>query len=282
MFSKDNLTRENIVNHVRKIYAENYQDNDLGVMERVLDDVIDLFQGLRKGYQACDTRYHNLFHTFQTIPPFVEMIDGWNRSGGVPKISKEYFKFGVIGVLLHDTGYIKAQGDDQGTGAKYTFTHMQRSVDFARRYLEELGVEYSIIPCILNIIRCTGVTLDMNIEFHSEEEKRVGYALGTADLLGQMSAEDYIEKIPVLYDEFAEAYRFAGMDRLNAHNSAMPLSAEDLLRSTPKFYEDIALARFKMMGSMHLFIGYHHDGSQNPYVEAIEKNINKIRQTAGT
>ncbi len=279
MFSKEKLTRENILNHIRTIYAQNYRDGDISLIERVLNDMVDLFHGTRKGYQACDTQYHNLFHTFQTIPPFVEMIDGWNKSKATPNISEEYFRFGTIGVLLHDTGYIKTEGDNEGTGAKYTFTHMQRSIDFARWYLEELGFKSHIIPSLLNIIRCTGVTLDMNIEFCSEEERLIGYALGTADLLGQMSAEDYIDKIPVLYTEFAEAYHFASLDKSQGHNSTMPKSAEDLLRSTPKFYEDIALARFKMMGSMHLYVQYHYEGSRNPYMEAIEKNIKKIKES---
>ena len=40
-------------------------------------------------------------------------------------------------------------------------------------------------------------------------------ALGTADLLGQMAAPDYIAKLPVLFDEFAEAQR-SGIGRLPA------------------------------------------------------------------
>jgi hypothetical protein len=155
---------------------------------------------------------------------------------------------------------------------------MQRSIGFARRYLKEIGLSNHNISRILNIIRCTGVTLDININFHSDEEKIIGYALGTADLLGQMSAEDYIEKLPVLYNEFAEAYRFEGMEKLHGHGSTLHDSANDLIRSTPKFYEDLALSRFKMMGSMHLYIRYHYSGSKNPYLAAIEKNIRTIKE----
>jgi hypothetical protein len=278
MFFTETLTQESILRDIRTICEINYSDNDITLIERVLSDVIDLFHGKRPGYQACDTEYHNLFHTFQTIPPFVGMIDGWNKSRRIPKISKKYFTFGTIGVLLHDTGYIKAEGDNDGTGAKYTFIHMERSVDFARHYLKEIGITSSNIPSILNIIRCTGVTLDINIHFHGNEEKIIGYALGTADLLGQMSTEDYIEKIPVLYNEFVEAYRFKGLDKLKGHGSTMPESADDLIRSTPKFYEDVALARFKLMGSMHEYLRYHFDSPDNPYLSAIEKNIALIKE----
>jgi hypothetical protein len=281
MFFTETLTQKSILKDIRTICEINYSDNDISLIERVLNDVVDLFHGKRPGYQACDTEYHNLFHTFQTIPPFVGMIDGWNKGGGTPKISKKYFTFGTIGVLLHDTGYIKAEGDNDGTGAKYTFIHMERSVDFARHYLKEIGITSSNIPSILNIIRCTGVTLDMNIHFHGDEEKIIGYALGTADLLGQMSTEDYIEKIPILYNEFVEAYRFNGLDNPKGDGSTMPESADDFIRSTPNFYEDVALARFKLMGSIHEYLRYHFDSPDNPYLSAIERNIALIKERWG-
>jgi len=277
MLFKKNLTQENIIESIRMVCETNYSDKDIHLIERVLQDVIDLFHGKRTGYQACDTEYHNLFHTFQTIPPFVEMIDGWNKTQGIPRISKKYFTFGTIGVLLHDTGYIKPEGDHDGTGAKYTFTHMERSVEFAQIYLKEIGLAAKDVPSILNIISCTGVTLDINIHFLNDEEKIIGYALGTADLLGQMSMEDYVEKLPVLYDEFVEAYRFKGLDKLKGRGSTMPQSAEDLIKSTPKFYEDIAMARFKLLGSMHEFIPHHFGTPENPYLTAIEKNIERIK-----
>jgi hypothetical protein len=277
MFFTETLTQESILKDIRTICEINYSDNDITLIERVLNDVIDLFHGKRTGYQACDTEYHNLFHTFQTIPPFVGMIDGWNKGGGTPRISKKYFTFGTIGVLLHDTGYIKTDADVEGTGAKYTFIHMERSVDFARNYLKEIGIVGSNIPSILNIIRCTGVTLDINIRFHNDEERIIGYALGTADLLGQMSTEDYIEKIPILYNEFVEAYRFKGLDKLKGHGPTIPECADDLIRSTPKFYEDVALTRFRLMGSLHEYLRYHFDSPDNPYLIAIEKNIALIR-----
>jgi hypothetical protein len=277
MFSRETLTEENILKHIQNIYERNYNAKDMDPIKRIFDDVIDLFQGRRPGYQACDAQYHNLTHTFQTIPPFVEIVDGWNKSGQTPRISKEFFRFGVIGVLLHDTGYIKTQGDTEGTGAKYTFTHMQRSIEFADGYLKDIGFDNKSVTCILNIIGCTGVTLDMNIHFFSEEERLVGYALGTADLLGQMSDEDYLDKIPILYKEFAEAYRYEGLDKLRERGSVIAASAEDLIKGTPGFYEKVALTRFKLLGSMHEYAQRHHGTPENPYLAAIERNMERIR-----
>jgi len=278
MFFTETLTQESILKDIKTICEINYSDNDITLIERVLDDVVDLFHGKKPGYQACDTGYHNLTHTFQTIPPFVGMIDGWNKGGGTPRISKKYFTFGTIGVLLHDTGYIKEEGDHAGTGAKYTFIHMERSVDFARRYLKEIGLPAASIPPILNIIRCTGVTLDINIRFRSDEERIIGYALGTADLLGQMSADDYIDKLPILYNEFVEADHFRRFGKPEEQASTIPENVEALIKSTPKFYEDVALARFKLMGSMHEYLQYHFNSTDNPYILGIERNIALIKE----
>jgi hypothetical protein len=51
----------------------------------------------------------------------------------------------------------------------------------------------------------------------------------------------------------------------------MPES-DELIRSTPKFYENVALARFKLMGSMHDYLQYHFGSPENPTCRPL-KNI---------
>jgi len=55
------------------------------------------------------------------------------------------------------------------------------------------------------------------------------------DLLGQMAAPDYIDKLPVLYQEFAEAMQF---DKEKAKGSLFSTysSSKDLMRQTPRFW----------------------------------------------
>src|SRR4030095_9472398 len=96
-------------------------------------------------------------------------------------------------------------------GTKDTITHVDRSADFAAELLKEKGYSERSILAVENMIRCTGVnSVLMEIRFQSDLEKILGFALATADLLGQMAAEDYVEKLPVLYAEFAEAVQFSG------------------------------------------------------------------------
>ena len=72
--------------------------------------------------------------------------------------------------------------------------------------MSEKGFGPADIRAVQNMIRCTGVNANLSvIPFQSEMEKMAGFALATADLLGQMAADDYVDKLPELYQEFAEA-----------------------------------------------------------------------------
>ncbi|HNS15226.1 MAG TPA: hypothetical protein PKM08_07840 [Syntrophorhabdaceae bacterium] len=276
------LTYENILGEIKAICRSNYNDDDVRLVERVFQDSINLFDGKSEGFLKCDTRYHNIIHTLQTIPPFIEIIDGWNKSKSDPFVSKEYYMLGIIAVILHDTGYIKCDDDTEGTGAKYTFTHVQRSIDFAGAYLPGIGLDKDSIVSVQNAIRCTGVIFDNKVHFHSGEERVIGYALGTADLLGQMSASDYVDKLPALYLEFEEAYNFEGMESLYGRGSTLFSDSGHLIVNTPVFFEKIVMERFKMMGSVYTYLAYHFNSSDNPYIKEIEKNLEKIKSSAAT
>jgi hypothetical protein len=274
------LNKEKVLEYVRTIYRDTYGTNNLDLIEQVFNDVEDLFAGRMAGYMRCDTSYHDLVHTLQVIQPFIGIIDGINKSDHPLKLSKYYFDLGIIAVLLHDTGYIKTYTDTKGTGGKYTFAHIQRSIDFAERYLSSIGLAQEAVVGVRNIIMCTGVVIDYSaLPFNSEEERILGYTLGTADLLGQMSDPDYYEKLPSLYNEFEESYRFEGIDDLREKGIKNFTSAEDLIRSTPRFYEAVVKDRFEKLGNLHMYMTYHFNDSKNPYIEAIEENIEKIRQT---
>ena len=255
-----------------------------GSLERavvVARDFFDLFQGRHPGYAACDTKYHDLSHTIQVVDPFVGIIDGWNEAGQSPRVTRDYFELGVIAVLLHDTGYIKRAGDTLGTGGKFTFVHIVRSVEFSRGYLGGLGFPTDEIEAVATMISCTGV-MDhvLDIEFHSAQERICGFALSTADLLGQMAAADYPEKLGDLYREFAEGYTHEGVEYLREHGAFVFGSAQELVRSTPLFYEKVVKSRFAEMGSLDSFLWRTRPDRAEWYRRAIETNLERIRAGA--
>ena len=274
------VTAEEIINKIRGVYRDNGLSDDISTIQRALRDVTDLFRGKRKGFQQCDVRYHDFSHSLQTIIPFADIIDGWNKGSAPPKISKEYLDLGVIAVLLHDTGYIKKEDDVEGTGAKYTFAHIQRSIDFAGQYLREIGFDRYKIKAVRNAIRCTDPAVRFrDIHFHCDEERIIAYALGTADLLSQMSAADYSEKLPVLYHEFREAYQYEGLEKLRSSGVRTYKNAKELINSTGEFYNKTVLDRLRGMNSLYNCISNRYGGLRNPYIEAIEKNIKKIQNS---
>jgi hypothetical protein len=154
---------------------------------------------------------------------------------------------------------------------------VRRSAEFAAQLLQEKAFRAADIRSVQNMILCTGVNAALSvIPFQSELEKVAGFALGTADLLGQMAADDYVDKLPVLYAEFAEAVRYS-KDR--THFIAMFTSAEDLLRKTPDFWEKFVRAKLdRDFGGVHAFLNDPYPAGPNPYFERIEANLARLRQ----
>ena len=269
----ETMTKKRVLNEIRRICRENC-GNNIEVIEPVFNDVVELFTGKKTGFLKCDTAYHDFSHTLEVVFVFLRIIRGWNQKEKMSGIPAEFFNMGIIAALLHDTGYLKTEDDPDGTGGKYTFIHIQRGIDFARHYLSLKGFQEDQIESVKNMLICTGLRIDYEtFPFHSREERIIGYALGTADLIAQMASDSYPEKLPLLYREFEEAYRYEGIEKLKEAGALLYESADDLIKKTPYFYEVIVRERLKKMGSMYEYLTNH---SRNHYIEAIEGNIKKI------
>jgi predicted metal-dependent HD superfamily phosphohydrolase len=246
---------------------------------RVFGWAIECFTGAYGDYQAVDAHYHDFEHTLQGTLCMARLLHGRHLAKADPQISQPLFQLGLVAILLHDTGYLKKKDDTTGTGAKYTITHVQRSADFAARLLAEKGLGSADIQAVRNMICCTGVDAVLSvIHFQSEMERIVSQALGTADLLGQMAAEDYLEKLPTLYAEFEEATRFTGDKR---HFVATYSSAADLMQKTPQFWKEyVRLKLNRDFGGLYRFLNDPYPFGPNYYLERIEANMERLRLRA--
>jgi hypothetical protein len=236
----------------------------------------DCFEGRCPGYLPIDARYHDFEHTMQGTLCLARLLGGRHAAGAVPVVNAEMFELAITAALLHDTGYLKLASDREGTGAKYTLTHVHRSAEFAGRMLPALGFSETQIKAIQNMIRCTGVNADLSrIAFQSELERLLGCALATADLLGQMAADDYGDKLPLLFEEFSEAARYNG----NTGATGGFTSAADLVARTPGFWENYVQPKIEtdFLG-LHRFLDHPYPDGPNPYVARIEANLERIRQ----
>jgi predicted metal-dependent HD superfamily phosphohydrolase len=251
---------------VRDVFRADFPGQSTDFLVALFERVQALFAGHYPGYQACDTKFHDLAHTCQATAATVRILDGQIKSGRPPKVTARGFELAVAAILLHDAGYIKQAGDNEGTGAKYTLVHVERSADFAAKFLPPLGVTPDELRLVRMAIQCTGVQVDTSrLDFRGDEERLLGYALGTGDMLGQMAAANYPEQLPALYREFVEA----GMTAY--------ASATDLMRQTRGFYTAHVRELLEdEWGNVYRVLPDHFGDGRNLYLEAIERNLDRI------
>jgi hypothetical protein len=261
---------------VQAAYLAMFPDGDRLFVPRVFGWAIDCFLGGHRDYLPADTNYHDFEHTLQGTLCMARLLRGRHAAGAQPHLTQRLFQLGTIAILFHDTGYLKRRDDPDGTGAKYTVTHVRRSTEFVGELLREKGFAETDILSVQNMIRCTGVDAVLStIAFQSELEKVVGLALGTADLLGQMAAEDYVDKLPTLYEEFAEAARYS---KNPTHFVGMFSSAKDLITKTPVFWEKYVQVKLdRDFGGLHQFLNYPYPSGPNDYIERVEENMKRLR-----
>lgn len=238
---------------------------------------LDAFQGRTPGYLPIDARYHDLEHTLQGVTCMVNILQSRHAAAARPEITRRDFELGLCAILLHDTGYLKRTDDSAGTGAKYTLIHVKRSMDFAAQMLRLHGFTSDEIKSVQHMISCTGVNVDLrSIPFQTESERMVGFALGTGDLLGQMAADDYVDKLPILFEEFAEAQQFSG----GMGGSRIGFStAEDLMQKTPAFWNSYVRPKIEVdFQGMYKFLNDPYPNGANIYIDRIEVNIRKLQE----
>ena len=233
---------------------------------------IEAFCGRFHDYQPIDARYHDLEHTLQGTLCLARLLHGRLQTGATPPLTKRVCELALLAILLHDTGYLKKSDDSEGTGAKYTSIHVQRSIEFARELLSEHGFSSGDIESVQNMIRCTGVNVNLGaIPFRSVEERLAGLALGTADLLGQMAASDYVDKLPILFKEFEEAGRHGKL-------SFEFKSAQELINSTPGFWAGYVVPKINRdFESLYRYLEL--ESGRNPYLDRIQTNLDRLARS---
>ncbi|MBN2506656.1 MAG: hypothetical protein JXQ71_08175 [Verrucomicrobia bacterium] len=267
---------------VRRIYRDLFPEGDPAFVSRAFEWAGQCFSGRYADYQAIDARYHDFEHTLQGTLCLAQLLWGRHRAQAKPALTVRMFELGLLAILFHDTGYLKERDDTEGTGAKYTLVHVDRSALFAQEFLAARGYGPGDITAIQNMIHCTGVNADLpSIVFRTELEQTIGFALGTADLLGQMAARDYVDKLPILFAEFAEAARAGGEP---AARFVTYTSAEVLMKRTPGFWEGYVRPRiaYDFLG-LYKYLNDPYPDGPNPYIGRIEENIARLRrQFAGS
>jgi len=275
------VERDKILDFVKNTFTSHFFGKSTIFLDKIFARIQDLFEGRYPGYQRSDTAYHGFTHTCEATVAVVRILDGHIRSGKPPAVSSRDFELIIAAILLHDTGFIKQVGDSEGTGAKYTLTHVERSQEVAANFLPGFGFTVDEITFIQLLIDCTGVKVDVdNLPFYNDQERFLGRVLGTGDILGQMAAPDYPERLSRLYEEFTEA---AAYSKDNGSWIVNYRNAKDLMRKTRNFYEVYVKQLLETQwGGVHEALLYHFSDGRNHYLQSIEANLDHIERKVQT
>jgi hypothetical protein len=237
---------------------------DTSLIKTVFDDIMCLFRGEYPGYSSIKTLYHDKPHTLDVFLCAVRLIHGVHISG--TRLTGEEMTLIMIAALMHDIGYSQRDGEEGGTGAQYTQTHVNRGIAFMRRYISEKQLPLRFAAALEPMLSSTDPALKFSqIIFPDERTRLLGQIVVTADLTGQMADRTYLEKLLFLYLEFKEAH-FGNYQNMY-----------DLLRQTRQFYE---ITRAKLdgpFGKLYVNLSLHFNDmmgvENNYYMESIEKNV---------
>lgn len=258
-----------VIEEVKNLALTMLQRFDFGPIDEAFRDIIRLFSGTYPGYRGCNTMYHDLKHTTDTIIAMARLMHGAQVRGVF--LDGSSVTLGLISALMHDAGYIQDVSDQNGTGAKYTIVHISRSIEFMRQYFIEKGYSREDFRKCRNALLCTGLNAEVgSIRFESDENRLIGEMLGTADLLGQMADRTYLEKLPFLFLEFKEACILDYTDEM------------DFLKKTFPFYR-ATIKRFENeLGGVNRYMRDHFkfrwDIDKDLYLDTIDKQMEYLQK----
>jgi hypothetical protein len=266
---------------VRALYRPTWPELSLDPLERAFEHFERLFAGEIPGYHGVDTVYHDRQHTLDITLALARLIVGYERQQSEAlRLGGARAVVGLITGLFHDVGYLRRTDERESrNGAEFTRTHVSRGARFLEEYLPLLGLG-AWVPVATEIIHFTGYEVpfpSLEGRLPDRRDVTVGHLLGTADMIAQMADRCYLEKCrDRLYAEFVlggVALPFADGSRQVKYASGL-----DLLRQTPDFIDEVREKRLERdFDSAYRYLEILY-GGRNPYLEAIDRNVEFLRQ----
>lgn len=282
-FRRNNFDVSNTVNvtdpasvggAVEAIFLNLYPHVRIDSIRSAIQYISRLYRGEHPDYAACDTGYHDLQHIMDVTLASARLMDGYERSQrDGHNLGAKLFMFGILLALFHDSGYLRRRGqEDNRRGAEFTLVHVSRSAEMIRNYMLETGMK-DLAEIAAQVVHFTGYEMPADcIQVPSPVYRTIGYLVATADILAQMSDRCYLEKCyDRLYPEFVLGGITTRRDEYGNEQVAFA-SPQDLVIKTPEFYKGVKKRLDNILDGAHQYVRKHFDG-QNPYLEAVEKNV---------
>jgi hypothetical protein len=266
---------------VEALFRPTWPGLQLEPLRRAFTHFERLFAGEVQGFEGCDTVYHDRQHTLDITLALARLLVGYERQQekDESRLGGTRATVGLLTGLFHDVGYLRRADDRERNGAEFTRTHVARGARFLAEYLPSLGLG-AWAPIATEIVHFTGYEVPFERIAERVSDPRdilVGHMLGTADMIAQMADRCYLEKCrDRLYAEFVVGGVALPLDAGNPQ--VKYASGLDLLRQTPEFVMEVRTKRLEGdfgAAYRHLEVLY---GGRNPYLEAIDRNIEYLRQ----
>jgi len=260
---------QEVYNEIKYIISLMTDDYDYDHFEILFADTVRLFNGEYPGYQASKTKYHDLEHTNSVILATARLMHGCFLEGEV--LTSRTILLGLTASLFHDVGLIQTENDMNGTGAKYTIGHEERSIEFMKKYLSSKDFSSQDTEDCAHLIQATILSHPVEeIPFRSKEIETLGKIVGSADLLAQIADRNYLEKLLMLFKEFEEA-------NIPGFSSEL-----ELLQKTEDFYTFVAKKRLHeefgdISASMVSHFKQRWNINRDLYEESISSNIEYLK-----
>lgn len=234
--------------------------------------ILRIYRGNHPLYRHCTTHYHDLRHTTDAFLATARLAHGASISNG--DFRERDITVALVAALFHDAGYIQDKDDMEGTGAKFTLYHVQRSMEFLTRHGAEIGFSEEEIKDGATMILHTDIKRALpDSVYPSPTVELFGRLLNAADLMGQMADRVYLEKLLFLYHEYKEG-------NVGEYDSEV-----DIIRKTPAFMEYMNQRIAPVSDLVQRFMTAHFASrwniSANLYLDAIKRHKKYLEEILG-
>jgi hypothetical protein len=266
---------EQVCEAVLAILLSRYDDLDITLLRQSFADLEDMYHGRRPGFFGCETGYHDLQHVLDVTLACARLMDGYEQvhANTDQALGARRIELGILVALFHDSGYIRRKGDTRHLdGAEYTRTHVSRSARFLADYLLESGYG-GWTSLAKKLVQFTGYEIVPDqIDVQNPICRKLGYLVGSADLVAQMADADYLNKCrDHLFDEFEKGGVAKSIEK-NGTVKVVYSSALDLLSKTPGFVHTAIETRLEGYFEGVYRYAEQHFGGDNLYMQALLHN----------
>ena len=223
---------------------------------QLYDYLIDICNFGDDRYHKLETKYHDIYHFITSTAVFLDLYSSIVDKQIIEKNESDFF-CGVVAAMYHDIGFLKLKEDDNGTGAQYINTHVERGCHFIGNNFDNILTEEEKSR-ICGLIMVT----DYFKKVENLETDHVGACVALGDWLSQMGDEQYVEKLDNLYQEFDEFQKYHNLNMYNGLN--------DLISKTPGFWYKLV----KPLLNNKFYDLYEYTSSN--YIVMVENNINRL------